>query len=207
MLFCHITSRVEDDKYQNLLSEKGGMGFPYLAYMDADGNVIAKPGGRSVQAFEATLSGAVVEFQQLKDAAADGDEEAQRNLFVKQVEFQHFASVDDARKAMAKVKGLSDEQSKRIESMLTDQEFGAILSSVRSLNEAAAAGKKALPMLKAGRIPGGNNSLYFWLFIGKHAEAEKDAELLKRAISELEGNRRAARLVSDMKAALEKMDG
>lgn len=34
------------------MSEKGGNGFPYLVYMDAEGKVIGKPAGRSVEAFK-----------------------------------------------------------------------------------------------------------------------------------------------------------
>ena len=31
ILFCHITSMVEGEKYPKLLQEKGGRGFPYVA--------------------------------------------------------------------------------------------------------------------------------------------------------------------------------
>jgi hypothetical protein len=40
------------------LSKKGGRGFPYLVYMDADGQVLGKPPGRSVKAFAKGIKGA-----------------------------------------------------------------------------------------------------------------------------------------------------
>ena len=42
VLFAHVTSQVPGDKNQDLLQKKGGTGFPFIAFMDSEGNVIAK---------------------------------------------------------------------------------------------------------------------------------------------------------------------
>ena len=51
VLFCHITSRVNGDPHQDLLQQKGGQGFPHLVFMNAEGEVVAQPQGRSAEAF------------------------------------------------------------------------------------------------------------------------------------------------------------
>ena len=53
VLYCNIMTLIPGRKYDRLLSKKGGRGFPYLVYMDSEGNVIGHPAGRSVKAFEA----------------------------------------------------------------------------------------------------------------------------------------------------------
>ncbi|MBI4614210.1 MAG: hypothetical protein HY720_11415, partial [Planctomycetes bacterium] len=45
------------DKYQNLLEEKGGRGFPHLIFMDFEGNKIGDVGGRDVASFERSAAG------------------------------------------------------------------------------------------------------------------------------------------------------
>lgn len=53
MLFCHITSQVPGDENQNLLRQMGGRGFPYLIYLNADGERLGVHNGpRSVAAFK-----------------------------------------------------------------------------------------------------------------------------------------------------------
>ncbi len=73
VLFCHITSRVEGEPYADLLSKKGGGGWPYLVAMDADGNVAAKhSGSRSVEGFLATMKKGLL-LKQLKRRGRDKD--------------------------------------------------------------------------------------------------------------------------------------
>ena len=77
VLFAHITSRVEGEKYDKLLNEKGGGGFPYLAAMDAEGNVIAQHGYESwpasVVSMRATMKkgGEYLEKKAKKDKTPD----------------------------------------------------------------------------------------------------------------------------------------
>lgn len=53
--FLHITTKIKGDKYQDLLREKGGRGFPTFRFLDPKGEVIGKPKGRSVASWEKTL--------------------------------------------------------------------------------------------------------------------------------------------------------
>lgn len=52
----HNTSRVDDDPYPRLLSEKGGTGFPSLFFLDETGDVLLKQGSRTVDAFAETVT-------------------------------------------------------------------------------------------------------------------------------------------------------
>ncbi len=210
VLFSHITSRLPDAAYPNLLSEKGGSGFPYLAYLDAEGNVIGKPAGRSVEAFQETLDGPVAEFLALQAKAADGDADAQRELFVRKVELGHFAGDPAAARARLEgMDGIDEATRERLGQALTEQEFQQILGSVSDASQAAAAGAKVAEMFRAGRIATGSTSLYYWFFLGSYAEDQKDAELLGAVVENLRGNQRAARLLPRFEQALEalKKDG
>ena len=72
----HNTSMVDDEPYPDLLQEKGGTGFPYLAVLDADGEVIAPHNGaRTVEAFAKTVA-AAAKYQGLKKRFESGDQEA-----------------------------------------------------------------------------------------------------------------------------------
>ena len=81
VLFCHVTSHVGSDPYQGLLQEKGGGGFPYLAFLDDKGEVIAAHDGpRTLEAFRST-AGTVREYRDLLEKAESGDAEAKTALF------------------------------------------------------------------------------------------------------------------------------
>ena len=62
--FLHVTSQVEGDKYPDLLSEKGGRGFPHVVCMDAEGGVLAVLNARTVDGFKDMMKRGA-EFQAL----------------------------------------------------------------------------------------------------------------------------------------------
>jgi len=185
VLFVHVTSHLPDAPHPDLLRQKGGRAFPYVVFLDATGNVIAKPKVQTLDALREALERDVQEYRDLCELAASGDADAVRRLFALEVEFQHFADPEQARAAMAEIEGLSDEERARLEQILVEQEFNAILGRVTTEEQAVEAGRESLPMLEAGRIPKGPNAPYFWAFVGAHAAAKKDVELLERAISGL----------------------
>jgi hypothetical protein len=65
VLFVHITTKIDGDKYPNLMEEKGGEGFPYVAAMDAEGGVLAKLKERTLDGLRAMMKNAV-DYQALK---------------------------------------------------------------------------------------------------------------------------------------------
>ncbi|MEZ6188839.1 MAG: thioredoxin family protein [Planctomycetota bacterium] len=56
--FLHITTRIEGRKHDDLLTQKGGKGFPHLVIMDAEGGVLKEVEDRSVESFRAAIEDA-----------------------------------------------------------------------------------------------------------------------------------------------------
>ncbi|MBI2264272.1 MAG: hypothetical protein HYU64_03740 [Armatimonadetes bacterium] len=212
MLFCHITSRVKSDPYQNLLAEKGGDGFPYLAFMDAGGNVLARHDGpRTVEGFKETAL-AANDFLSLKAKAAKGDKQARYRLLVAQLELGQLTSAE-ARKKLDEMKYLTKEQRDVIIigplANLEVREIGSstITSDKASREEAA---KKFLEMKKAGRLPtGSRETQFFWITIMSYAETEKDAVLFEEGLNALKArfasNPRAQKFFEEKEALLQKL--
>jgi hypothetical protein len=202
VLFCHVTSHVEEDKDQDLLRQKGGSAFPYLAFLDAAGNVIAKPKERTVDSFHDAVEHDVTAYFDLVSAAEGGDADAAARLFEKRVEFGHFSDFEAARAEMARQEALSPARRARLEQALVAQEFNHILGTVRGEAEAAAGGAKTLPMLEKGRIPKDPGlAFYYWAFLAQHAAETGNADLLGRCIEELGAHSRARPLLPRLQKA------
>jgi hypothetical protein len=206
--FCHLTTRIDGEPNDDLLRRKGGSMFPFLAFLDTDGKVLALPRGRTVEVFRATLEGDVAAFRELKAKAATGDPDARRALFAKRVALRHFEDFDAAREELAELEGLSDEERAELTQALVDQEFNLILGSVRSEADAADAGERCLPMYRAGRIPAGSLACYYWFFLATQAVRASDAERLREAIDRIEasGHPKADEYLPKLRAALEGLE-
>jgi hypothetical protein len=186
VLYLHVTSHVDGDPHPNQLREKGGSSFPYLVFLDAAGDPIARPDGDGVDALRDALEGPVAAFRQLVDAARDGGDEARARLFRRRVELGHFLDFEAARREMAAHAALTEAERRTLEQQLVDQEFNQILGTAKGIEDAARAGAQTRPMLDKGRIPtSGSLPLYYWAFLGQHGAASKDAALVERAIAGL----------------------
>lgn len=184
VLFCHITSRVEADKHQDLLREKGGRGFPYLVFLDAEGNVLTQQRARTVEGFEETLA-SLRRLDDLRGKADGGDKAAATELLIAETEMGRH-SLEEARARFQKL-GVTDKAATaRFESVLLDREVEGVAANVRSKDSAIAAGKQFLAMEGEGRIPTGDNAVRtFWQMILTCAEAEKDAGLYEKCLGKL----------------------
>lgn len=190
MLFCHITSRVETDKHQNLLREKGGTGFPYLVFMDAEGNVLAKQGQRTVAAFEATVDRLAKRSALAKKAEA-GDAAAKVDLAICDHELGSidFAALQERTKGLS----LTDAQKASIEQFGVEAEVASILNTARarpinpdSPNPMGEIPTKLKAMKEKGRIPKGNTATSFWVTLANAAITDGDKKAANEAYSELE---------------------
>ena len=203
MLFLHVTSQVTTDPHQGLLREKGFGGFPSLAFMDADGNVVAKQGDRSVAGFQTTLN-RLAKVKELSGKTDDGS-------FVELT----FAKVDlgslKASEAKTQLTGktLSKDQSAKLESLMLDEEIMTLRSSAKSREDMDAVGAKLVEMKKAGRIPTGSTVATFWQTIASHAESKKDAPLFEEAFTALKKSwgtdERYKRAIDSMETRLKAM--
>ena len=76
VLLCHVTTGIKTDPHQDLLAKKGGQGFPYLVFLDAEGEVIAAhEGEQTVAGFREGL-GKARAFLDLRKKAEAGDKAA-----------------------------------------------------------------------------------------------------------------------------------
>lgn len=186
VLFCHITSMVKGDAHPDLLEEKGGKGFPYLAFLDDDGNVIATVEGPRTVAGFAESSKKAHAFLELKAKAAKGDGQAKIDFLTARLELGQLKPAD-ARKQIDALGKLTPEQKAKLDGLLADAEVMEIASTVtddKATQKAAA--EKFLAMKKAGRVPSGEQaSQMFWILIMNLAEAEKDAATFEEGLKAL----------------------
>ena len=184
VLFLHNTSRVDDEPYPRLLQDKGFGGFPSLAFMDAEGEVIASPTSRSVSAFNSTLT-AVESYLELKARADGGDKSVANALFVAEMGFDKL-DFDEATARFAKLRGFTADEKKTIESQIVGLEFTSMISEVRQLGLGQeAARKRAADMAKAGRAPSGQMAGQFWTYCLRHADSDEDGKLYEESLTHL----------------------
>lgn len=212
MLLCHITSNVKSDKYQTLLQEKGGNGFPYLVFMDSEGNVLAKhEGARNAEGFEKS-AGKAAEFTALKKKAEEGDAAAKIDLLIAQLTLNHL-KVEEAQKRLKELGDVPKDKQEKIAGMILNAEVNEIARTItKEKPTRLAAGKKYLEMKKAGRVPTADQEMQvFWILMMEFAENEKDAETYEAGLATLKakfgGNPRTKKFFEEKEAALEKLKG
>lgn len=93
-----------------MLTKKGGNGFPYLVFMDAEGNVLCEPAGRGVKDFESGEQ-KVGAFLELK-AKPDKSDAEQVELLILEIEFGT-AKPEDARKRAKELEPKLDAATKK----------------------------------------------------------------------------------------------
>jgi hypothetical protein len=125
VLFCHVTTHVQGDKYDGLLREKGGTGFPTLAFMDEAGEVLAKQPGaeRTVPAFSGTLA-KVTELRALERQTPV----AVADIALLRIDLGAITSLEAARKALAPAGKLSEPQQKRADASLLKLEASELVA-------------------------------------------------------------------------------
>jgi hypothetical protein len=181
VLFCHITSQVAGEKYPKLLSEKGGRGFPTLAFLDAAGDVVARhDGDRTVDLFEATAASGR-SFIDLRTKAAAGDKDAKIDYELARLALDaETVKFDDAKKRVADLGELGGAARKKADALLTDIEAMDIMSGISKGRPAAV--KRAYDMRKAGRTPSERVGLGFWYLVMEGSEAASDAATYEEAL-------------------------
>jgi hypothetical protein len=210
VLYCNITTHVETDKDQELLEAKGGDGFPYLIFMDSEGNILAKhEEERDAQGFAKTGEKAKA-FLALKAKAAKGDKAAKVDLVIAQLELGHFGA-EEAQKKLSGLGTLSKAQKAKLDGLLVAAEIREILKTVtREKDTQREAGKKFLEMKKAGKpAPEGDEAQPYWILILNNAEEDKDVTVFAEALQALKAkygdNPQAAQFFQAKEAVLKKL--
>lgn len=180
VLFLHNTSRVEDEKYPTLLKDKGFGGFPSICFMDADGNVLTKP-GRSVQAFvdthAATLSLAKLRSKHERSAAED------KQLFLAELKLDLIAAEQIQQRADQLT--LDADEKALVAGKIVDAEVQALFGKMRENGPEKTAAAVA-EMAKAGKVPSAAAAGMFWNQVLLHASKQKDPALAQQAFDALQ---------------------
>lgn len=214
VLFCHITSQVETDSHQNLLSEKGGQGFPHFAIMNASGDVLKiHQGSRDVAGFTASVNEAAQTNAKLKEltAKAKTDKAAAKELFFLKLELGHLGY--EAAKKQAGELTLTDDEKAGLKGQLASLRVNDILSKIETRDDfMKIATPKFVEMANNGEIPSNEALLQpFWISQMDWAEQEKDVKVFKRALEALEAafgdNPRAKRFFDRRREVLESLEG
>jgi len=186
VLYCNVMSQVPGDKDQQLLQEKGGTGFPYLIFMDAEGNILAKhDGSRDAAGFSETgkkVSG----FMDLRKKAEKGDKATKIDYLIAQLELEH-VKPDEAEKRLKELGKPSKEQQAKLDSALANAAVLEIAKSVKSKEGVIGAGKKYLEMHKAKKpVPSSERAFQiYWIWMMDAAEGLKDAATYETALKAL----------------------
>jgi hypothetical protein len=167
-----------------LLRDKGFTGFPALAFMDAEGNVIAKQGERSVDGFEKTL----VKVKTLQDvraaAARGGDEKALKKVLMAELDLGLLSAEEIVARKDA-IKNFTNDEAATIERCLVDAEIRALQGKSRELGPDKVAHEVAA-IAKAGRRPNADMAMPFWAYTLTHAANSGDGKLATEAFGQLE---------------------
>ena len=122
--------------------------------MDADGEVLASPTGRSVTGFNSTLT-SLEAYLDLKARADGGDKSVANDLFIAELNLGKL-DLDDAKVRHGELKGLSTEQVKLIDAAFVNQEVEDIVNRVNKRQIAVEeATNRFAEMAKADRVPTG----------------------------------------------------
>lgn len=212
VLFLHITTKLKDRPNDDLLGKKGGTGFPYLVFMDAEGNVIAKHGGpRTVEGF--TKSGeSANKFMELKKKADGGDKEAQVDLTLMQLEMGS-VSVADARKAIeASGVELAADRKAKFDKLMLNAEINEVIGGIDGDSEESVVGggEKLYKMAQEGRTPDDEQvAANFWSIIVMYADKKEDVAAFETGFNELKkrfgDNPRAAKWFEEKEARLKEL--
>lgn len=173
------------------MSEKGGNGFPYLVFMDADGEVILQYNGEWEPAAIQKTGIAVGRYLALRnkgDAASTADRVA---LFQAKLELD-LLRFDEANKEIVALVGLAgfhelvtNDELFAMNQKMVNLEFMDFFGELKEMGNQrevfAKAGKKILAMREAKRVPVGYAGMNFWNLLMYYAEQEEDLALLQDA--------------------------
>lgn len=177
--FLHVTTRITDHPHDGLLSEKGFRGFPSLAFMDAEGNVLARQSDRTVAGFRTTLA-AVHKFTALKERVAKGEKNLGFALLAAEWELGTL-EWEPLKERISALGKLSKEDQAKADQMLLDAEVLHLSSTVRNAEALQAAGERLNAMMAAGYAPGPRAELNFWSILLRWADEREDLAAYERA--------------------------
>ncbi|MFO1077188.1 MAG: thioredoxin family protein [Planctomycetota bacterium] len=207
VLFCHVTSHVEGDPYPDLLPQKGGSGWPFMAFLDADGNVLTRQSERSVASFHRTLAKCEA-YLALDKRSRAGEPGLATDLLIAHIAMGGLTLADAKERAAAAGK-LDDAHAARLADALLSLEVTEAFAAVRSRDDAVEVGKRFQKMWDEGRVPTGDAASLFFSLVMEAAAKAKDAAAYERALGQYEKvapqGRNRERVLERLRARLEEL--
>jgi hypothetical protein len=188
VLFCHVTTHLDGMRYDGLLLEKGGSGWPHVVAMDAEGEVVAElqRRERSVEGFRGLMKGSA-EFVSLRSRKDRSPTEEARFLGL-EIRMRK-VKAEDARARAATLKGLDDASRKELDGLLLALDFATRLEHINwgSPEARASWGMTLADRWKAGQEPSCDDDRFetFYILILDYAEYAKDTVLFEKALGKL----------------------
>lgn len=204
VLFCHITTRLTDRKYETLLSEKKGTGFPYLVFLDGEGELVAAMrGARNMENLTITAATAKANMS-LRTKAAAGDVNAKLDWLSYQIQVG-WLNAEDGKAAIAGLGKLDAKQTERAKDISTIIEIIDINSSVARKKMTQEEGEtKLLAFYNSGRIPKDKSGMRMLLTsVFNNAHAKKDVKLCEKVLADF---RKRAGDDAEMKPIIKSME-
>ncbi len=177
LLFAHVTTRIPEHPNDGMLSDVGGRGFPTIALLSPDGELIGRHSGpRSVEGLAAAIDRAAGLINSRAMVAA-GDEAAKADLLLYELGFGIVADFKTATQRFEELKKVTPEQEKEIGGLMAGLEFSDVMAQRKTLGGKGVAAK-AYEMYQAGRIVTGDIEADFWLSgVLAHAMFQRDIKL------------------------------
>jgi hypothetical protein len=184
--FLHVTTHLKDRPHENLFKEKGFGGFPSLAFLDAEGNVLTVQRDRSVAAFDKTLA-ALTASDDLRQRIAKGAKGLEFDLFIAEWTLGKF-DFETVKERAGSFKNLKPAQKEQLAQIVLDAEVLQLIAGARSETGFNAAAKRFRAILDAGkRMPSADVETDFWSVLMSQAEKDPvDAALYERGLKEME---------------------
>jgi hypothetical protein len=174
--YLHVTTRIKGRKEDGLHGEKGGRRFPYIVFLDEEGEVLAVPGDRTIAGFERTLKEDVRRFLDLRASARSGDPAARIDFALLECDLGRISLTDLQQRLEGK--SLSDAQ----RAVLAEVEAGALIAEVAKSRDRAAAQKVAGAWAR-GQMPRGNERrIEFLEIVLQCGLDEGDPDLAQKAL-------------------------
>lgn len=187
VLFLHNTSRCSDEPYPTLLRDKGFSGFPSLAFMNADGDVVATVpySRRDVASFEA-MATALEQLAALTAAEAEAggepDPELRKKLLLCRAELGSIEPAEGWQQFAQLQAAMSADEASRCREQLAEAELMEI-GTLRLRGKELAARLEA--MVVAQHVPQGAMAVSFWVQFGNVAGDIDSVDSLQAAKEQL----------------------
>jgi hypothetical protein len=182
VMFCHITTMIQGDKYGSLLEEKKGEGWPHFVFMDAEGGILAIHEDEPSAAGFARTGDKVKNFAALKDKAAKGDAAAQVDLILAELEMGR-VSPADAEKKFKEAKPTKEQEAK-FAGMLVNASILKDVEGLENKDQEKALAKKFYDRFKEGKAGPTNEQAMqpYYVLTLTHAEEQKDVQTFEAAL-------------------------